>query len=59
MNGVVTDPIKFNNLQHKRQYIITAMTWIAEYQKSTVSELLIAMQKDLDEVNRKIEEETK
>jgi len=58
-HGVVTNSIKFNSLQHHRQRIIDAMTFIAEYQKTTVSELLIAMNKDLDKVNEQIKEESK
>ena len=57
MKGVVTNPTKFNMLKHHKQRLIETMTFIAEYQKRTVSELLIAMQKDLDEVERKINEE--
>jgi hypothetical protein len=59
MNGVVTDPIILQALLHHKKRLQRTLQMVSLYRCRTVSELLIALQKDLDEVNKKIEEETK
>lgn len=59
MNGVVENPLMLQVLMHRKKRLSRAMKVVSLYRCKTVSELLIAIQKDLDIINERIEKETK
>lgn len=59
MNGIVENSLKFQALQRYKHRLERTIQVISVYRVRTVSELLIAMNKDLDKVNEQLKEESK
>jgi hypothetical protein len=59
MNGVVKDPIVLQALLHHKKRLQRTLQMVSLYKCRTLSELVIALQKDLDSVEAQIKEETK
>jgi hypothetical protein len=59
MNGVVENSLKFQVLQSHKKRLQRTLQMVSLYKVRTLSDLVIALQKDLDSVEARIKEETK